>query len=559
VKRATGSLCGSIYLALLLTVAAFGQDLAAIRRLYEAGRFVEAWQMARPTAAAQPTSAAAQYWAGMTALRCGALEDADKSFDQALRIRPQYADAALGRGQVEESRERWAKAIDWYEQAWRMDQSRSEAPLRIARIYRDNGAWSRASEYYRKAQAAGGSDPELAAELGATQKAETEQTRGVVSAETFRSLAGFRGVEVPAPAKPAAANPSRLAFQISFPRNKFAVADLSAAARSQLDQVASALLSPEWRDRRPLVVEGNTCSCGSEAFNLELGRKRAQSVREYLIDKKALTAADSEVESRGKSNPVVVSPQQELSREECERDETHNLNRRVVIKDARSGASAQVSFWYRPAAGGEFRPLTNGAVLHTKDQIKVKMESFSPLYAYVFHHGSAGDWAVLFPNSQITGSDHALNPVAEGDPVWIPGSGDGLRLDETPGAEETLVFVSPGPDPGLEKIAAGLRDGMQPKTTPAPKPPKTADRTSGGAPPQPTPSPKPPKTADGNGSGAPPRKVAEHSPPAPPAQGESDGYIEIATKGLSGVTAAKPGNLMVNLRSFASVRFEHKP
>jgi len=519
--------------------------LTAIQRLYDAGRFVEAWQMARQTAAAQPSSAAAQYWAGMAALRCGALEEADKAFDQALRIQPRYADAALGRGQIQETREQWAKAIDWYEKAWQMDQSKAAAPLRIARIYRDNGAWSRALEYYRKAQAAGGSDAGLAAELGATQKAETEQSRGIVSAETFRSLAGFRGVQAPTPVQ-SPADPARMAFKISFPRNKFAVADLPAGDRAQLDQVAAALLSPEWKNRRPLVVEGNTCSCGSDAFNLDLGRKRAQSVREYLIAKKALTAADSQVDSKGKSNPVVVSPQQELSLEACQRDETHNLNRRVVIKEARSGAAAQVSFWYRPAAGGEFRPLTNGAVLHTRDQIKVKVESFSPLYAYVLHHGSAGDWAALFPNSKITAGGHASNPVAEGDPVWIPGSGDGLKLDETPGAEETLVFVSPGPDPGMEKLVAQLRDGLQPKVAQIPTPPKTVDGGAGG---------RPAKGSGGNGPTPPPPP-----PPPPPGHAEPDsGDWDIMTRGLDGVTAAKPGNLMINLRSFASVKFEHKP
>jgi outer membrane protein OmpA-like peptidoglycan-associated protein len=522
-------------LTLLLSAAAFGQDLTAVQRLYDEGRFVEAWQMARKTAAAQPSAAAAQYWAGMTALRCGALDEADKAFDRALRIQPKYAGAAMGRGQIQESREQWAKAIDWYEKALQMDPHAADAPLRIARIYRDNGAWSRASEYFRKAQAAGGGDPALAAELGATQKAEAEQRSGIVSAETFRSL------RPPAPVKAVAPDPARLAFKISFPRNKFAVADLPAVDRAQLDQVAAALLSPEWKSRRPLVVEGNTCSCGSDAFNLDLGRKRAQSVREYLIAKKALTEADSQVDSKGKSNPVVVSSRPELSFEECQRDETHNLNRRVVIKEARSGSSAQVSFWYRPAAGGEFRPLTNGATLHTNDQIKVKVESFTPIYAYVLHHGSAGDWAALFPNGKITPGAHAINPVAEGDPVWIPGSGDGLKLDETPGPEETMVYISPGPDPGLEKLVADLRTGVQPKTLPGTR----VARVEPGAG-----SVKPPKPPVG--------KAASSVPPRPAAEPDS-GDLDIFNRGLNGVTASKPGNLMIDLRSFASVKFDHRP
>ncbi|MEW6042404.1 MAG: OmpA family protein [Elusimicrobiota bacterium] len=42
----------------------------------------------------------------------------------------------------------------------------------------------------------------------------------------------------------------------------------------------------EFLRRKPsleVLVEGNTCECGTNEYNLGLGQKRAQSVREYLI------------------------------------------------------------------------------------------------------------------------------------------------------------------------------------------------------------------------------------------------------------------------------------
>lgn len=274
---------------------------------------------------------------------------------------------------------------------------------------------------------------------------------------------------------------------------------------------------------------------------MELGRKRAESIRAYLIARGALTVADSQAISLGSSNPVIVSTQPQLNNEACQRDETHNFNRRVVLREQRAGAAAQVSFWYRPAAGGEFRPLTNGAILHTRDQIKVKMEPFETVHTYVFHHGSAGDWAMLFPNKDIT-PGAAANPLPGGASFWIPGKGDGLALDETTGAEETLVFVSPGPDPELELIAAQIRGGIQP-TSAAPRPPRTAIQ-GGAVGVTPTPGPIP------GGS-----LVTPQPPPRP----EPIGDMNIITRGLKGVAASKPGNLLLKLRSFASVKFEHQP
>jgi hypothetical protein len=155
---------------------------------------------------------------------------------------------------------------------------------------------------------------------------------------------------------------------------------------------------------------------------------------------------------------------------------------------------------------------------------------------------------VLFPNKGITPAAPA-NPLPNGSPLWIPGPGDGLSLDETPGPEETLVFVSPGPDPDLEKIASRLRGGEAVAEVPPPKVAKQPQQAPQQPPAQPQPQSQPQS-----------QRQASHQPQAPPtpATSQLEDYV-ISTRGLKGVPASAPGNLLLKLRSFASVKFEHKP
>jgi outer membrane protein OmpA-like peptidoglycan-associated protein len=55
------------------------------------------------------------------------------------------------------------------------------------------------------------------------------------------------------------------------------------AAQSRLNQVAEALMSTD--EHRNLTVEGHTDSIGSDAYNMQLSQRRADSVRSYLISR----------------------------------------------------------------------------------------------------------------------------------------------------------------------------------------------------------------------------------------------------------------------------------
>lgn len=334
----------------------------------------------------------------------------------------------------------WIKAADAYTKATAAYPSQSAGFERLADLYRSNGLFARAAENYRKALAMSPDDQRLRALLQSTEQAASEQAAGVVRAETYRDLsAAVRNVK---PTTVPAAGAETIPVHVNFPRSKYQIGDLSEAGRRQLDEVAAVLISPEWRERRPLVVEGHTCSCGSDASNVILGRKRAEAVLEYLVAKNAVRQEDVSAVSMGRSQPVVASEHENLSADACARDEAHNQNRRVIIREAGTAAAPLVTFWYRPLGSPNPRPLTDGTVLYRNDQIQVKVQSPSPLFAYVVHHGPDNLWEVLYP--RVSGRDAAMLPAEAGeDGRWIPGPESGFTVSGKPGEEEALVYLSP--------------------------------------------------------------------------------------------------------------------
>lgn len=369
-----------------------------------------------------------------------------------------------------EQRGEWIKAEDVYAKAAAAYPSQSIGFERLGDVFAKNGAYARAAENYRKALQVNPDNEQLRVLLQSTDLAAKEQQGGVVHFRTVR----------PETVPVAKGEPARIPVHIGFPRSKFSIGDLDETARRQLNEVAALLVSPEWRDRRPVVVEGHTCSCGSDAANLVLGRKRGEAVLEYLIAKNALRPGEGSVMSMGKSSPVIASDKENLSADACARDEAHNLNRRVIIREARGSSAPLVTFWYKPLGAEALRPLTDGSVLYRKDELRVKVEAPNPMFAYVVHHGPDNAWEVLYPRQ---GAKHAalLPADADSDAYWIPGKDSGFTVTGKSGDEEALVYLSPAPIPEFEA---------------QPKPPKVPPVVDGGEvvvrPPLPPTPPTPP-------------------------------------------------------------------
>jgi outer membrane protein OmpA-like peptidoglycan-associated protein len=95
------------------------------------------------------------------------------------------------------------------------------------------------------------------------------------------------------------ADASALALPVRF---AFGSANILPAARVQLDALAEGikLLAPG----SIVTVEGHTDAVGSEAYNLELSRVRAQAVHDYLVQCHGIDAARLKTVAYGEGRPI---------------------------------------------------------------------------------------------------------------------------------------------------------------------------------------------------------------------------------------------------------------
>jgi OOP family OmpA-OmpF porin len=73
------------------------------------------------------------------------------------------------------------------------------------------------------------------------------------------------------------------------------------SAQVKLDQVANALLSVSARN---IIVEGHTDSRGSESYNQGLSQRRADAVRNYLVQR---GYPSDRIQSRGKGEGSPIA------------------------------------------------------------------------------------------------------------------------------------------------------------------------------------------------------------------------------------------------------------
>jgi hypothetical protein len=78
---------------------------------------------------------------------------------------------------------------------------------------------------------------------------------------------------------------------------------VSGEKKATLDHVVSMLLS---HPRASVIVEGHTCSYGSEKLNFLLGERRAQTVANYLMQN-GISANRIKVVSKGDTEPIVLN------------------------------------------------------------------------------------------------------------------------------------------------------------------------------------------------------------------------------------------------------------
>jgi len=87
----------------------------------------------------------------------------------------------------------------------------------------------------------------------------------------------------------------------------FNKADLKPEGKATLDKIARDLSKIKLE---VIIAVGNTDSVGTDAYNMALGQRRAQSVKAYLTSK-GVDGSRIYTESKGKSNPVATNATEE--------------------------------------------------------------------------------------------------------------------------------------------------------------------------------------------------------------------------------------------------------
>ncbi|NRA64753.1 MAG: OmpA family protein [Pseudobacteriovorax sp.] len=92
-----------------------------------------------------------------------------------------------------------------------------------------------------------------------------------------------------------------------------------AGAKEALDTLADHL---EKRGYQKVIIEGHTDSLGSDDYNINLGRRRAQTIRNYLVKVKKLDASKIKVLTYGEFRPIADNGNYQ----------GRQINRRVVFR-----------------------------------------------------------------------------------------------------------------------------------------------------------------------------------------------------------------------------------
>ncbi|MFZ4056295.1 MAG: outer membrane protein OmpA [Polynucleobacter sp.] len=114
---------------------------------------------------------------------------------------------------------------------------------------------------------------------------------------------GWIAPKPPAPA-PAAAAPAVTQSKITLQADTlydFDKSTLKPEGKATLDKIAADLSKIKLE---VIIAVGNTDSVGTDAYNMALGQRRAQSVKDYLVSK-GVDQSRIYTESKGKSNPVA--------------------------------------------------------------------------------------------------------------------------------------------------------------------------------------------------------------------------------------------------------------
>jgi len=196
-------------------------------------------------------------------------------------------------------------------------------------------------------------------------------------------------------------------------------------------------------------VEGHTCSLGSSQYNLELSRRRANSVVNYLVKHFPLKREQFQIVPYGENNPIASN----------NTEEGRKRNRRVVIVNTMKRAHLETQGDTKPLVvtarclrGDRIDELKDNAILTPQDGYAIELFPKKQVYVYVFQVSE--DTKLIFPNKEYSARG---NPILPGRLYRIPTFGRWFYVEGRPGTEELIVIAGRNPLNDPVQICQRLR------------------------------------------------------------------------------------------------------
>jgi hypothetical protein len=206
-----------------------------------------------------------------------------------------------------------------------------------------------------------------------------------------------------------------------------------------------------------LSVQGHTCDLGDEAYNIRLSRKRADAIRDYLINTCGLPPEQFQIKALGETQPLAPNISEKNRRR----------NRRVVVintlqkfKSGEQGRSVEAAYLQMTyLRDNRVNVLKNGTVLTDEDGYAIEFRFKNKLYVYIGQIDSAGVLSLIFPNPEYL---PAKNPVKANLSFRVPQYGNWFKLDNTAGDETVIVLASKDPLKNPEAVFRMKNESVRP-------------------------------------------------------------------------------------------------
>jgi len=238
---------------------------------------------------------------------------------------------------------------------------------------------------------------------------------------------GARGIGRPTKGTPQTSSGTALLLDENHVRFNSNSAQPTPDSLRQLRELARALARPEFEGFSFLII-GHTDNRGSEAHNLELSRKRARSVRDYIVKHGPLDPGRINSQGKGEQDPLVQGDHEDAWRK----------NRRV---ETRLIPRADVRIVYKRMQDYFERELQPGDTLKSNDRIAFRFAFPDNLYLYIVSKDATGAVTVIFP---LEKGDN--NRVKRGTKYRVPGDEESwFTLDRNVGRENFFFIASQTP------------------------------------------------------------------------------------------------------------------